>query len=1003
MPVFKRFLLLCLCWIPTAMSGQQLLFDSYSFSDGLNASNIQKTIQDRYGFMWIATQDGLYRFNGTSFDALKKSPASNSLGENFVFDVCNGPGDSIYVAVFPTGIDAVNTRTLAIRPVTSAYEQLTQQLPNQWIQKICYYKGKLWAGGNDFIAMLDREGHRPPKIITAIPGISARLDISFIVPASEGVLMAGIRNYGLLLLDPASGAVINTITTASLSAPGNAESINDAVVSGNTIFLAFDHRVAAGSVVNNKWQLQAIHTSASLQSLTINSIAAGKKNTAIWLGTDNGLGKLIPGIGEVTITTPDPVALRPLKDELISHLFIDRSDNLWISSSKLLQVTSLGISPFRAFSGTADTKLLHIYTIDTLSATEIITTGKNGLFVTNTLTGISRLVTGTAGQGTVHHIQKADNWRYLVFTDNGLLLWHPAGNSISSGIQVEKLYPEWAPHREKIFNNSIRLGDAFYFASDEQEGLIKWDIKKRQITQFKKGGERSGGLPENHIHNLKTDRDGNLWLLQDFFITRFDYRKDSAVQVIAYNKNGEGPLAGIYFDLYDDGKKIWFSTYGGGVNAWDKQTHTWDAITEKDGLCNNSVYSILPEKDSIFWVSSNMGISRVNYFTKACENFFVEDGLQDNSFDEKGYFRNGHLLYLGGLNGFTEINTALYQSDQSSFPVYIYKMDYYRRGNKFTGYELNWDKVRLPSAVNLVTLYCAALKFPGSHRVKFYYRLKGSGTEYLPVNNDNKIDLIISKPGNYEIEISYQKQSGGDFEKPLVFRFYVQPKWHQSWWFKVLLGLVIVAIAYALYRMRINQLKKENLIRSKIAGDLHDDLGSTMNSVKVYTNLAMMEQQADKYLPLIKQGTQDAISSIRDIIWVLDDSKDVLEHLVNRVNTFARPVCEANNISYVTDIADEIRDYKLLQEEKRNLYMILKEAINNAIKYAACRQITVAIGGQKGKLSVLIKDDGKGFDPAATGEGNGLKNMKRRALEIGYRLNITALQQKGTSIKLEKI
>ncbi|MBL7749342.1 MAG: hypothetical protein JNM19_18020 [Chitinophagaceae bacterium] len=1002
MPALKHFFLALLCWIPTGIFGQQLLFDSYSFSEGLTSSNVQKTIQDPYGFIWIGTQDGLFRFNGTSFDILKKSPLSNSLGENFVFDICNGPGDTIYAAVFPTGIDAINIRTLGIKQVTSASEKLLQQLPNQWIQKLCFTNGKLWVGGNDFIACLDRSGQQQPKIFTSIPGINTRLDISFILPLGNSLLMAGIRSYGVVLFDPVAGTVINTIPSAMLTSAGATESINDAAVSGNTIVLAFDHRVETGSFNNTKWQPVSSFATTKLQSLTINAVAIDKNGNTVWLGTDNGLGKLLPATGEVEIITPDPTALRPLKDELIAGIFIDRSDNLWISSSKLLQVTNLRQSPFRAFSGKGDTKLLHIYTIDTLSSKEVITTGKNGLFVTNVLTSETKLVPGSSGQGTVHHIQKLDNGRYFVFTDNGLFVWEPAQQKFYSGNQLDQLYPEWKPHREKIVNNAVRIGEVVYFASDEQEGLLKWDMNSKRISQFKKGGEQSGGLPENHIHNLKLDRDNNLWLLQDFFITRFDYTRDSAVQVFAYKKNGEGPSAGIYFDLFDDGKKIWFSTYGGGINSWDKQLHTWDAITEKDGLCNNSVYSILPERDSFFWVSSNMGISRVNYFTKACENFFVEDGLQDNAFDEKGYFKNGDLLYLGGINGFTEINTALFRSDRSSFPVYIYKIDYYRGGNKFTSYELNWEKLKLPSAVNLVTLYCAALKFPGSHRVKFYYRLKGTGTEYLPVNNDNKIDLLISKPGNYEIEISYQRESGGNFEAPLVFRFYVKPKWHQSWWFKVLLGFCVAGIAYSLYRMRINQLKKEHQIRTKLASDLHDDLGSTMNSVKVYANLAIMEKQADKYLPLIKEGTQDAISGIRDIIWVLDDSKDSLDHLLSRISLFAAPLCEASKTRYKTDIADNARDHKLEQEERRNLYMMTKEAVNNAVKYSGSQSLTIIVTANKGKPSLVIKDDGKGFDTTANGDGNGLKNMQRRAGEIGYKVIIQSAPGKGTSVLFEK-
>jgi signal transduction histidine kinase len=176
-----------------------------------------------------------------------------------------------------------------------------------------------------------------------------------------------------------------------------------------------------------------------------------------------------------------------------------------------------------------------------------------------------------------------------------------------------------------------------------------------------------------------------------------------------------------------------------------------------------------------------------------------------------------------------------------------------------------------------------------------------------------------------------------------------------------------------------------------------------MNSVKVYANLAIMEKQQEKYLFKIKESTQEAITGIRDIIWVLDDSKDSIEHLLSRISLFASPLCEANGIQYKQEITDEARDHKLGQEEKRNLYMMLKETVNNAIKYSGATKIEIGISVKKGKPAIQIKDDGKGFDVKAASDGNGLKNMNRRAREIKYLINIQSGPGNGTAIYFQKI
>ncbi|MCU7549960.1 tetratricopeptide repeat protein [Chitinophagaceae bacterium LB-8] len=219
--------------------------------------------------------------------------------------------------------------------------------------------------------------------------------------------------------------------------------------------------------------------------------------------------------------------------------------------------------------------------------------------------------------------------------------------------------------------------------------------------------------------------------------------------------------------------------------------------------------------------------------------------------------------------------------------------------------------------------------------------------------------------------------------------------------YAILGGVLILLIATGFW-LRVNQLKREQMIRTKLSKDLHDDLGSTLNSIKVYTNLALIKKE-DVHLLKIKESTQEAISGVRDIMWVLDDRKDVISDLLQRIRQFAVPLCEANDIKYIQQIPEEVLYYKLDQEEKRSLYLIVKEAINNTVKYAKASEVHLTMELYlKGKLCIQIKDNGQGFDVTEPGEGNGLKNMKYRAERIGYYFNINAVIGQGTIIELKK-
>src|SRR4030095_8815479 len=281
-------------------------------------------------------------------------------------------------------------------------------------------------------------------------------------------------------------------------------------------------------------------------------------------------------------------------------------------------------------------------------------------------------------------------------------------------------------------------GKKIYWAGEGQEGFLIWDRENNTIRKYKAGTVNSKGIPENHLHNLRLDKEGIIWMLFDNNVATYDPIKDTVIKILPYKLNGNTFNSGIFFDMYDDGDVLWFGTYGGGINGYEKKSNKWIYITEQDGLCNNAVYGILPESDSVFWVSTNNGLSRVNHKTLKCVNYFQENGLQDNSFDETGALKWNGKLFFSGINGFTTVNTAQYKSTISPFPVYIKKIEYVNHNKKMTMNDLNWGELELPAGTSTATIWLSALSFSGN-KPSFSYKIKGFQNEFLPVDNDDKI------------------------------------------------------------------------------------------------------------------------------------------------------------------------------------------------------------------------------------------------------------------------
>ena len=255
--------------------------------------------------------------------------------------------------------------------------------------------------------------------------------------------------------------------------------------------------------------------------------------------------------------------------------------------------------------------------------------------------------------------------------------------------------------------------------------------------------------------------------------------------------------------------------------------------------------------------------------------------------------------------------------------------------------------------------------------------------------------------GTYRISIGYRTPEGNFIKDALQINVYVKPKWYQTWWFYLLIALTVAAILYALYQYRISQIQKQHEIRKNIATDLHDDLGSTLNTVKIFTNLAISGVKQQESLQQVKDNLTEATMSLRDMIWVLDDSLDTVDELITRLKQFAIPVAAASNMEAIIKAESDVNSRTLSKEEKRNLFLICKEAINNSIKYSGASQIDVAITVSGKKIQITVADNGKGFNVEEVKKGYGLKNMQYRAGQVKYKVALQSAPGNGTQIYIQ--
>jgi signal transduction histidine kinase len=215
------------------------------------------------------------------------------------------------------------------------------------------------------------------------------------------------------------------------------------------------------------------------------------------------------------------------------------------------------------------------------------------------------------------------------------------------------------------------------------------------------------------------------------------------------------------------------------------------------------------------------------------------------------------------------------------------------------------------------------------------------------------------------------------------------------------LGLVIVLLLFGYRAYRTQQSLRLQSIRNKISGDLHDDIGSTLNSISVYSEVARKkDEQQDEALEMIGEASRKIIEAMSDIVWTINPENDSFEKIIFRMKSLAYNLFKAKKIEFTFHADEILNEKKLSLEERRNFYLIFKEAINNLVKYSNAARVAITLTNENDTIKLSIKDDGVGFEMADDTTGNGLKNMKRRAMEMKAQFNIESGKGNGTQIEL---
>jgi signal transduction histidine kinase len=289
--------------------------------------------------------------------------------------------------------------------------------------------------------------------------------------------------------------------------------------------------------------------------------------------------------------------------------------------------------------------------------------------------------------------------------------------------------------------------------------------------------------------------------------------------------------------------------------------------------------------------------------------------------------------------------------------------------------------------------------------LRYQMRLEGADRDWTPPTLQRAVTYASLQPGQYRFLVRAVNAAGEVSIEPAEVVFAVAPPvWQQGWFVAVALGLV-AGIAYAMYRYRLQHVLAVERMRTRIAADLHDDIGSNLSKVTLLSEVVQREAglagtASGERLAAMASIAHESIESMADIVWAVDPTKDRLDDLVLRMRRFAGEQCAAAGISLTFDAPGEKGPLGLGADLRREVLLVFKEAVNNSVRHAQCSTIRVSVRVAAGRLTLTLADNGRGFVDTGDGDGNGLRSMHARAQRLGGELEVSAVSGGGTQITM---
>ncbi len=989
-----------------------LNFQNFSSASGLPGNDVETIYQDSKGFIWAGTRFGLTMFDGTHFRNFLHDPTDNSsLGGTRIFKMHEDKTGMLWVASENFGLSRIDLNTFKIRN----YQIPTnRQLEDRYINTLYIdKKGLIWIGAETGISFFDPVKERYIKV--EMQTLSPNKEIVAFAEDTRGILWAVDFSGHVFYQKPNEKIFRELAHNLSIGY------VNDLVEVSDQSFLLATSKGIYELQLNSDAQRSTLNRSAIISSVTPITNLAVDRNGTLWIANQlKGIqlfyqaDKILQDLNISWLSPLDP-GIAIWKD-----IMMDREGGIWLGGEFGLYHYNSDYNQFNNYKAIArlnDQFSLGRYVGLSSSGSHIISVSYRGISIFN-ISGndfVSLRFDPEIDPKAIQYfsILQVSSNRWWLATSVGVL-------ELKKGVTGYILLRPVELKSNPILGNALvysiaAAGNGTYWFATPNNGLLSYDAKTSLVQQQLDFGKGSSKKKISHLDIVAISDEGDIAVGHHRgFAIKFHNEKVFIHIEQLVNQSFDFSKLSVYDLAFIDGY-LWVGSEGDGLLSFDFKKKRLKVFTIKDGLVSNSITSLHAMSDDRMLIGTNRGMSIMHIPTGTFSSFLKKDGLPseefeigvDHDIDKNEFF----LATTKGIVSFFDGNLR-----QSIIKPKLMLYSVMRNGNVLSDsvvYLLRNNPVFKIKYNENLNLEFSSLNFSNDNDFVLRFKMNDDG-DWNISNTSKSLSLFNLDAGKYDITIQLMGKRSGIMSDQFKVRLEVQPNFFKTRLFRIILLFVILGLLYFpvswFFRKKLSnqrrELEKKQLLeqeRVRIAMDLHDDIGGNLTALTLMTSL-LKEKEEDPSRKMlfekIGEASDKMVQDMNEIVWALNITNDSLISLMSYIRQYVSSRLSASGINLEISEPLTYPDMFVSGRTRRNIFMIIKEIINNAIKYAGTEKIDMKVLLDE-NIRIIISDNGTGMPENYTnqtikGGGNGLNNIKKRADMINA--SILFKNEKGLTV-----